>query len=232
MVEVIIRLEREAVLGVNYDHRAGQNGSYTNSFKSDGRSKASETLNRLVSDVPNPVDTPIYTSTIKRGQRSSEALPKVAAECYLEGVSTRDIGKIFDLFGIESMSSTQESDSSIKLDERFEPWRNRDLGEFPNLILNVRYEKLRLTGILRDVAVLTAVGIDQQGNHRILGVSVKLKEAERHWREVLESLDRRGLRGVEYSVSDALPGLIAARKAVFTGSRWQRCQQDLMKDAN
>ena len=176
-------------------------------------------MNRLVSDEHNPVDTPLYPSTFRRAQRSSEALLNAAAECYLERGSTRDIGKIFDLFGIESMSSTQVSDSSIELSEGFDPRRNRDLGEFPNLILNIRNEKLRLTGILRDVAVLTAVGIDRQGNHRILGVSVEVKEAERYWREFLESLVRQGLRGVEYIVSDALPGLIAARKAVFTGSR-------------
>ena len=117
------------------------------------------------------------------------------------------------------------------MDEGLQPWRNRDLGEFPYLILNVGYEKLRLTGIVRDVAVLTAVGIDQQGKRRILGVSVEVKEAELHWREFLESLVRRGLRSVEYIVSDAAPGLKAARKAVFTGSRWQRCHQDLMEDA-
>ena len=39
MFEVVIRLEREALLGMNYDHRASQNGSYTNSFKSEGISK-------------------------------------------------------------------------------------------------------------------------------------------------------------------------------------------------
>ena len=100
MLEVVIRLEREAVLGMNYDHRAGQNGSYTNSFKSDGISKTSGTLNRLVSDVPNPVGAPRYPNTIKRGQRSIEALLNAVAECYLDGVYTRDRGKNFDQFGI------------------------------------------------------------------------------------------------------------------------------------
>ena len=109
LIDMVFRLEREAVLGMNYDHQAGQNGSYTNSFKSEGISKTSGTLNRLVSDVPNPVDTPLYPSTFKRGQRSSEALLNAAAECYLEGVSTRDSGKIFDQFEIVSMSSTQVS---------------------------------------------------------------------------------------------------------------------------
>ena len=112
MFKVVIRLEREAVLGKNYDHRAGQNGSYANSFKSDGISKTFCTLNRLISDEPNLIDTPLYPSTFKRGQRSGEALLNAAAERYLEGVSTRVIGKIFDQFGIVSMSSTKVSDIS------------------------------------------------------------------------------------------------------------------------
>ena len=106
MLEVVIRLEREAVLGMNYDHRSGQNGSYTNSLKSEGISKTSGTLNRLVSDVPNPVDTPLCPSTFKRGQRSSEVLLNAAAECYLEGVSTRDSGKIFAHFQISKRNLT------------------------------------------------------------------------------------------------------------------------------
>ena len=110
MFEFVIRLESEAVLGMNYDHRVAQNGSCTNSLKSEGISKTSGTLNRLVSDVPNPVDTRLSSSTFKRGQRSSEGLLNAATKCYLEGVSTWDISKIFDLFGIELMSSTQESE--------------------------------------------------------------------------------------------------------------------------
>ena len=41
MFKVIIRLEREAVLGMNYNHRVGQNVSYTISFKLDELSKSS-----------------------------------------------------------------------------------------------------------------------------------------------------------------------------------------------
>ena len=58
------------------------------------------------------------------------------------------------------MSSTEVSNTSKKLDEGFEPWRNRDLGEFPDVILKAVYEKLGVTGTVPNVAVLTAVGIE------------------------------------------------------------------------
>lgn len=52
-----------------------------------------------------------------------------------------------------------------------------------------------------------------------------------HWRAFLESLQARGLRGVEYVVSDDHSGLRAARRAVLGGATWQRCQFHLTRNA-
>ncbi len=65
----------------------------------------------------------------------------------------------------------------------------------------------------------------------MLGVSIALSEAEVHWRAFLESLQARGLRGVEYIVSDDHAGLRAARRAVFGAATWQRCQFHLAQNA-
>ncbi len=95
------------------------------------------------------------------------------------------------------------------------------LGEIRYLFLDARYEKVRIGGVVRDAAVLSAIGIGPDARHRVLGVSVALSEAEVHWRAFLESLQARGLRGVEYVVSDDHSGLRAARRAVLGGVKWQ-----------
>ncbi len=69
------------------------------------------------------------------------------------------------------------------------------------------------------------------GKRSILGVSISLSEAEMHWRDFLSSLVRRGLHGVQLVISDNHAGLQAARKAVFTGVPWQRCQFHLQQNA-
>ena len=81
------------------------------------------------------------------------------------------------------MSSTRVSITNNNLDEGFEARRKSNLGEFPYLILSAGYEELRLTGIVRDVALLTAVSIDWRSNRRILGVSVEVNEVKLHLRE-------------------------------------------------
>ena len=135
-------------------------------------------------------------------------------------------------FGIESLSSSAGPSRAAKLlDEELQAWRDRPLGEIKYLILDARYEKMRHGGIVRDVAVLSAIGIGPDERRRVLGVSVALSEAEVHWRAFLESLVARGMRGVDFIVSDDHSGLRAARRAVLGGATWQRCQFHLARNA-
>jgi transposase-like protein len=134
-------------------------------------------------------------------------------------------------FGIESLSSSQASRAAKLLDDELEAWRNRPLGEIRYLIVDARYEKVRIGGVVRDAAVLSAMGIGPDQRRRVLGVSCALSEAEVHWRGFLESLLERGMRGVQFVVSDDHAGLGAARKAVLGGAIWQRCQFHLAQNA-
>ena len=153
------------------------------------------------------------------------------AEMYVKGVSTRDAEAVMKEFGIESLSSTQVSRAAKLLDDELEAWRTRPLGEIRYLIVDARYEKVREGGVVRDAAVLSAIGIGPDERRRVLGVSCALSEAEVHWRAFLESLISRGMRGVQFVVSDDHAGLRAARKAVLTGATWQRCQFHLAQNA-
>ena len=57
-------------------------------------------------------------------------------------------------------------------------------------------------------------------------------EHEVHWRTFLQSLVARGLRGVQLITSHAHEGLAAARRTVFGGIPWQRCQFHLQQNAS
>jgi transposase-like protein len=129
------------------------------------------------------------------------------------------------------ISSTQVSRVAGILDEQLNRWRNRLLGEYPYLVLDAHYEKVRKNGSVLPCAAFTAIGIDADGRREILGVSVSLSEAETHWRQFLKSLKKRGLSGVKFIASDDHDGLKAALNAEFTGVIWQRCQCHLQRNA-
>ena len=77
---------------------------------------------------------------------------------------------------------------------------------------------------------MIASGVSADGKRQILGLSVSLSEQEIHWRSFLQSLLKRGLRGVQLIISDAHTGLQAARQAVFGSIPWQRCQYHLQQN--
>ena len=134
-------------------------------------------------------------------------------------------------FGLDNLSSTLVRRAAKLLDEELEAWRTRPLGQITCLVLDARYEKVRQGGIVRDAAVLSAIGVGPDERRRVLGVFVALSEAEVHLRAFLESLQAGGMRGVAYVVSDDHAGLRAARRAVLGGATWQRCQSGLLKNS-
>lgn len=230
LFDLAMRMERERHLGAGLHERSEGRRGYANGYKP----KTVDTpAGALTLRVPKSrgCEEPFFPQSLERGRRSSRAVMLAIAQMYVQGVSTRDAAKVMAEFGLEGLSSTQVSRAAALLDEELEAWRTRELGPVRYLVLDARYEKVREGGVVRDAAILSAVGVDPEGRRRILGVSAALSEAEVHWRAFLDSLITRGLRGVEFVVSDDHAGLRAARQAVLPGAKWQRCQFHLAQNA-
>jgi putative transposase len=229
--EFAMQIERERFLRAGLYERTGERQGYANGYKPKRLDTPAGTLTVQVPKTAGHDGEPFYPQSLERGRRSVRAVMLAVAEMYIKGVSTREAEAVMREFGIESLSSSQVSRAATLLDDELEAWRNRPLGQIKYLVLDARYEKMRHNGIVRDAAVLSAIGIGPDERRSVLGVSVALSEAEVHWRAFLESLQRRGMRGVEYVVSDDHAGLRAARRAVLGAAKWQRCQFHLAQNA-
>lgn len=223
-----MRLERSRHLNAGPYERSDERQGYANGFKP---KTLKTSLGKLDLSIPQVRDSEFYPGSLERGTRSDQALASSLAQMYIQGVSTRNVKAITEtLCGFE-VSSSEVSRANKKLDEMFAQWRSRPLGEMVYLILDARYEKVRVNGCVVDNAVLIAYGIDPQGKRHILGVSVSLSEQEVHWRTFLQNLVERGLHGVQLITSDAHAGLKAAKQTVFPSVPWQRCQFHLQQNA-
>lgn len=229
--ELAMQIERERFLGAEfYERTAGRQG-YANGYKPKRIDTPAGSVTVQVPKTAGHDGEPFYPQSLERGRRSVRAVMLAVAEMYIKGVSTREVEAVMKEFGIESLSSSQVSRATKLLDEELNAWRSRPLGEIKYLIIDARYEKVRQGGVVRDCAVFSAIGVGPDERRRVLGVSVALSEAEVHWREFLEGLVARGMRGVEFVVSDDHAGLRAARRAVLGGATWQRCQFHLAQNA-
>jgi len=111
------------------------------------------------------------------------------------------------------------------LDEEITAWRNRPLvKEYPYLIVDALYEKIRIQKKRVSQGVLIVVGVGEDGYREILAVDIANTETKESWSRVFQHLKQRGLKEVKLVVSDDHKGLRGAITRYFQGALWQRCQ--------
>jgi transposase-like protein len=169
---------------------------------------------------------PYHPSMFARFQRSERALLVACSEMYFQGVSTRNVQNVLEqMCGLE-VSAMTVSRVAGELDEKLEGFRARRLDHtsWEYLMLDARYEKVRVEGKVVSQAVLVTVGFTAEGRREVLDWRVADSEGEEHWGAVFRELKDRGLSGVKLIVSDAHRGIRAAIARHFQGCAWQRCR--------
>ncbi len=189
-------------------------------------------VGRIELRVPQDRDGRFSTDLYERYQRSEKALVAALSEMYVQGVSTRKVKKITEELCGHRFSATTISNIVKKLDEQLRAFARRPLDEpFPYLIVDARYEKVRENGVIRSQAVLIALGIDWDGRRQVLAVELASRESASSWKDFLLGLKERGLKGVEFCVSDDHAGLKAAIAEVLPEAAWQRCYVHFLRNA-
>ena len=231
LLNAAMLMERANHLNAQPHERSSERNGYANGFKPRTYQSSIGKMELQYPQVRGS-ETPFRTSLFEKGSRSERALKVAIATMYIQGVSTRKLTKVMeDLCGFE-VSSGQVSNLSSQLDEEFTKWRQRDLPDIKHMICDASYYKVRHDGVVRDCAVLIAIGVrSEDGKRMILGVSCKLSEAEVHWRDFFQSLKERGLGIPDSITSDAHDGLKAALRSSFNSTPWQRCQFHLQQNA-
>ena len=187
LLNTCMKIERTQFLKAEPYERTENRITYANGFKD---KILKSRLGKMQMKIPQVRNSDFYPQCLEKGSRSEVALKLAVAEMYVQGVSTRRVKEITrKLCGLD-ISSTQVSTLSKSLDEKLEQFRNRDLNEFPIIILDARYEKIRYAGSVRNCAVLISVGINTEGRREIIGISIALSETEVHWRNFLENLQK------------------------------------------
>ena len=228
LLNFAMKQERSQYLKAEPYERSTNREGYANGYKP----KTLQTrMGSMTVEIPQVRGMSFYPSSLEKGCRSDRALKLAIAEMYVKGVSTRKVAKITEALCGLDISSTQVSRLSKLMDEELEAFRSRSLGSYAYVYLDARYEHVRHAGNVRDLAVLLAVGVNPGKPREVLGVSVSLSEAEVHWREFMEDLSARGLKGMELIISDDHSGLKAARKSVFPSVPWQRCHFHMAQNA-
>lgn len=189
-------------------------------------------VGKLELRVPQDRHGRFSTQVFERYQRSEKALFSTLAEMYVQGVSTRKVKSITEELCGHEFSASSISSIVKGLDEQLGQFSRRPLEEeYPYLIVDARYEKVRESGAIRSRAVLIAIGIDWDGRRQILAVELANRESASSWKDFLLALKGRGLKGVEMVVSDDHAGLRKSITEVLPEAAWQRCYVHFLRNA-
>lgn len=159
---------------------------------------------------------------LKRASSVEEVLPWL----YLKGVSTGDFGEALSaLLGSEARGLSPATIGRLKAKwvEEHQDWQKRSLR-------NHRYVYIWADGIYFNIraderqCMLVMIGVTDNGNKELLGLTAGYRESELSWKPLLLQLRDQGLKDdPELAIGDGALGFWKALPQVFPTTQKQRC---------
>ena len=174
--------------------------------------------------MPKLRSVPFETAIIDRYRRRETSVEEALIEMYLAGVSVRRVEDITEALWGTRVSSGTVSELNQKIYKKIEAWRNRPLtGTRPYVYLDGICLKRSWGGEVRNVSILVAIAVADDGFREVIGVTEGAREDKEGWSNFLRDLKARGLTGVQLVISDKCLGLVESLGEFFPEARWQRC---------
>ena len=229
VVHEVLEAEMDETIGARKGERSSELNGYRSCYYPRGLTTR---VGKLELRVPQDRAGRFSTEVFERYQRSEKALVASMAEMYVQGVSTRKVKAVTEELCGHSFSASSISRINQTLDEELKKFAARRLEEeYPYLILDARYEKVREDGVIRSQAVMIAIGINWDGRRSILAVELANRESGTSWRDFVHGLKERGLSGVFFVVTDDHAGLKKAIGELLPEAIWQRCYVHFLRNA-
>jgi Transposase and inactivated derivatives len=181
--------------------------------------------------VPRARQGEFLTEVFDRYQRMTGNVEEAVLEMYLQGVSTRKVAAITDALSGVRVGKDAVSRIAARLDDELREWRARPLSlAYAYLYMDAVYLKVNWSGSVTDLALLVAIGVNEQGFREVLAVEAAGAERKEAYRNLLKGLIDRGLRGVQLVISDDHESIKQAVKIELPGTSWQRCTVHFMRN--
>jgi len=193
--------------------------------------KLQTTAGEVELHVPKLRKLTFETQIIDRYRRKQASVEESMIEMYLAGVSVRRVEDITEALWGMRVSPGTVSNMNKKVYEKIELWRNRPIeGKHPYVYLDGTYLKRSWGGEVKNIAVLVAIGVNNEGYREILGAAEGAKEDKESWKKFLRHLKDRGLKGVKLIISDKCLGLVENLGDFYPKADWQRCIVHFYRD--
>jgi transposase-like protein len=160
----------------------------------------------------------------ERYNRYEPEVAEALTQMFVSGTSTHKVGEVAaTLMGV-APSASAVSRLNQTLTEQFETWRERPLlAHYRILYLDGIHFTVRHGTQTDSTIILTALGVDLEGNREVLALRACAEEDKDGWSCLLQDLRNRRVAEIDLIVTDGHDGLLAAVGSLFTATPRQRC---------
>jgi transposase-like protein len=174
--------------------------------------------------VPRDRDGTFTTEVFEQYHRATGEVEDAVLEMWLQGISQRKIEQVTDKLGAVRIGKDAVSRIAQRLEDELASFRQHRLdAAYPYLFLDATYLKVNWGSHVGDLALLVAIGVNEQGFREVLAVESAAGERKETYRNLLKGLLERGLHGVQLVISDDHESIKAAVQTELPSARWQRC---------
>jgi len=230
LVECILEEELEEALGAKRSERRAERQGYRNGCKPRRLTLRSGSVAlrvpraRMVNDDGAAGEW--HSQLVPRYRRSTPEVEQALVGVYLSGGNTRRIRQaLAPLLSGAPLSKSSVSRLVGRLEEAYQQWQARDLGEekIAFLYLDAIYPLLRSASRVVKLPIFVALGIREDGEKVLLGMTSGASESSEAWALLVENLVARHLNLPQLIVGDGNKGLRAACDRAWPGAQHQRC---------
>jgi len=202
-----------------YERSPDRQDTRPGSYKRKLQTKAGE----VTLKVPKLRQATFETAIIERYRRRESSAEEALVEMYLAGVSVRRVEDVTQALWGTRVSPSTVSNLNRRIYAQIKAWRNRPItGRQVYVYLDGIYLKRSWGGEVHNVAVLVAIGVNEEGFREILGVAEGAREDRESWLAFMRHLKQRGLQGTKLFISDKCLGLVEALGECYPEAHWQR----------
>ena len=164
-----------------YEHSPKRVDTRAGSYERQLHTKAGE----VTLKVPKLRSLPFESAIIERYKRREISVEEALVEMYLAGVSVRRVEDITQALWGTRVSPSTVSELNQKIAVQIEEWRNQPItGEHAYVFLDGIWLKRSWGGEVKNVSILVAIGVNQDGYREVLGVMEGTKEDKASWDNV------------------------------------------------
>jgi putative transposase len=219
-LESIMRAERNEF---NAEHSDSSNGYRFSSVLGHG--------GKLELAIPRSRHHNFYPMILALIKDQNEESKNLAYELYSSGLTTLQIGSLFDKIYGHHYSKSSISNMMLEAKADMNAWLTRDLEKrYPIIYIDATYWHTRRIEEVSSEAYYTILAVKEDRTREVLSIVNHPNEGANNWKEAFEALKQRGLETINLFVCDGLQGIENIIAEVFPMAVTQLCTVHLTRN--